>query len=408
MQHTRHFPKSLRPRRRFPQQARFRTLYYWMRFYAAGLLRPVCPPRAARNVDVAREGVIFSWVAETEVVMKAAYYEGKRRVSVGPSATSSPASGQVQVRVSHCGICGSDLHMFYGDMDGRFRLPHIFGHESSGTIAALGEGVSGFAPGDRVTVRPLDPCGQCPACRAGHSHVCQRLKVIGFDAPGALQTLWTVPAHTLHRLPESIPLRRAALIEPLSVACHDTRLAELAAGEYAVIEGGGPIGMLIALVARQLGARPLISEVNPFRIKLARDLGLDAVNPKEADLVQLVSERTKGAGADVVFEVSGSAAGAAMMTQLARVRGRIVIVAIFSEPPKVDLFRVFWRELRLLGTRVYEAQDFEQAIALAASGALPLDRLISEECSLENVEPALRRLEAGGEVMKILVRCAGD
>lgn len=340
--------------------------------------------------------------------MKAAYYEGKRHVRVGPSTPVPPGPGQVQVQVSHCGICGSDLHMFYGDMDRRFALPHIFGHESSGEIKAVGPDVPGFAPGDRVTVRPIDPCGKCPACRAGHSHVCQKLKFIGFDAPGALQTLWTVPAHTLHRLPNSIPLRRAALVEPLSVACHDVRLSGLAAGEFAVIEGGGPIGMLIALVARHLGATPLISEVNPFRIKLARELGLEAVNPKEMDLVQLVTERTGGAGTDVVFEVSGSAAGASLMTQLARVRGRIVIVAIFAEPPKVDLFRVFWRELRLLGTRVYEPQDFEQAIALADSGAIPLDRLISEECGLEDVETALRRLEAGGDVMKILVRCGEE
>ncbi|MGH9328643.1 MAG: zinc-dependent alcohol dehydrogenase [Terriglobia bacterium] len=341
-------------------------------------------------------------------MLKAAHYEGNRAVRVGACTAIPPAPGEVQVRVSHCGICGSDLHMFYGEMDRRVRMPHVFGHESSGTIAAVGQGVSGFAAGDRVTVRPIDPCGECPACRAGHSHVCQRLKFIGFDTPGALQSLWTVSAHTLHRLPDSLPLRKAALVEPLSVACHDVRLAGVKKGEYVIVQGGGPIGVLIALVARNSGAKVLISEVNPFRLSLARELGFEAVNPQEADLVRQVTDQTGTAGADVVFEVSGSAAGAEMMTQLARVRGRMVVVAIFSQPPKVDLFRVFWRELRLLGTRVYEPQDFEQAISLAASGALPLDRLITEECPLEAVEGALRRLESGGEVMKILVRCSED
>lgn len=339
-------------------------------------------------------------------MLKAAYYEGNRSIRVGNCISTPPSAGQVQIRVSHCGICGSDLHLFHGDMDHRVRVPQVFGHEMSGAIAAVGEDVKGFAPGDHVTVRPLDPCGACPACQAGNSHVCQRLKFIGIDAPGALQALWTVPAHTLHRLPESLPLQKAALVEPLAVACHDVRLAGVKAGEYVVIQGGGPIGMLIAIVARSAGARVLISEMNPFRLKLARELGFDAVNPTETDIVKYVTDQTRTAGADVVFEVSGSAAGAESMTQLARVRGRIVIVAIFSQIPKVNLFQFFWRELRLLGARVYEPEDFERAIALAASGSLPLDRLISEVQPLEGLDTALHRLESGGEVMKILIQCS--
>jgi (R,R)-butanediol dehydrogenase/meso-butanediol dehydrogenase/diacetyl reductase len=338
--------------------------------------------------------------------MKAAYYEGKRAIRVDDCIPVAPGSGQVQIRVSHCGICGSDLHLFHGDMDHRVHVPQVFGHEMSGTILAVGNGVSDFALGEHVTVRPLDSCGACPACRAGNSHVCQRLKFIGIDAPGALQGLWTVPVHTLHRLPPSLSLQEAALIEPLSVACHDVRLGEVRAGEYVVIQGGGPIGMLIALVCGHIGARVLITELNPFRLKLARELGLPALNPQETDIAKYVVDQTGTAGADVVFEVSGSPAGAEMMTKLARVRGRIVVVAIFSEAPTVNLFQFFWRELRLLGARVYEPQDFERAIALAASGVLPLSRLVTEVCPLEDLESALHRLESGGEVMKILVRCS--
>ena len=128
-----------------------------------------------------------------------------------------------------------------------------------------------------MTVRPLDPCGKCPACAAGRSHICHNLKFIGIDAPGALQGLWTAPAHTLHRLPESLSLEHGALIEPLAVACHDVRMGEVAGGDYVVVQGGGPIGVLIALVARSKGARVAISEVNPFRLKLAAELGLNAV-----------------------------------------------------------------------------------------------------------------------------------
>jgi len=338
--------------------------------------------------------------------MRAAFYEGQERIRIGSCVPVQPAPGQVQIEVSHCGICGTDLHIFHGKMDHRVTFPQVLGHEMSGTIRAIGDGVSGWAVGDRVTVRPLDPCGACPACRNGHSHICQKLKFIGIDAPGAMQSLWTVPAHTLHRLPDNLSLQQGALIEPLAVACHDVRMGELKAGEYAVVQGGGPIGLLIALVARSAGARVIVTEVNPFRIQLAQELGLDVVNPRETDLVELVNDQTGGAGADVVFEVSGSAAAVEMMTKLPRVRGRIVMVAIHSEPPKVDLFRFFWRELKLLGARVYEPEDFEQAIALAACGNLPLDRVVTKVLPLEGLESAFREMESGGDVMKVLVRCS--
>ncbi|MFN3325649.1 MAG: zinc-binding dehydrogenase [Bryobacteraceae bacterium] len=340
--------------------------------------------------------------------MRAAFYEGHRTIRIGDCHPVPPGAGQVQIQVSHCGICGTDLHIFHGNMDHRVTFPQVIGHEMSGVIRAVGEGVAEWAAGDRVTVRPLDPCGVCPACRAGHSHICQKLKFIGIDAPGAMQGIWTVPAHTLHRLPENLSLEHGALIEPLAVACHDVRLGEVKPGEFAVVLGGGPIGVLVALVAKHQGARVVVSEVNPFRLRLAAELGLEAVNPTETDLIALVEQETGGAGADVVFEVSGSVAGAEVMTKLARVRGRLVVVAIFAKPPQVDLFRFFWRELRMTGARVYEPEDFDQAIEIAACGALPIARLITDVVPLDGLERAFHQMESGGQVMKILVECSGE
>jgi 2-desacetyl-2-hydroxyethyl bacteriochlorophyllide A dehydrogenase len=340
--------------------------------------------------------------------MKAAYYEGHETIRIGECVPAPPGRGEVQIRVSHCGICGTDLHIFHGKMDHRVKLPQIVGHEMSGTIEALGEGVAGWLPGDRVTVRPLDHCGQCPACRAGHSHICQRLKFIGIDSPGAMQGLWTVPAHTLHRLPASLSFRQGALIEPIAVACHDVRLGEVKAGEYVVVQGGGPIGLLVALAAKSAGANVVVSEINSYRLGLAGELGLGTVNPRDTDLVEYVNAQTGGAGADVVFEVTGTAAGADLMTKLPRTRGRIVVVAIFSEPPKVELFKFFWRELKMLGARVYEPQDFEQAIELAASGTVPLNRIVTKVLPLAELGSGFREMERGGEVMKILIECSAE
>ena len=336
--------------------------------------------------------------------MQAAYYEGNRTITTGASVPQTPGPGEVRINVAYCGICGTDLHIYLGHMDKRVKMPQIMGHEMSGVIAEIGADVTGWQVGDRVVVRPLAPCGHCPACKAGHSHICYNLKFLGIDTPGALQGSWTVPAYTLHALPDDLPLDKAALIEPLAVACHDVRLGDVQPGEHVVVIGGGPIGTLVALVAQQAGANVIVSEVNAFRVNLAREIGLDAVNPQEIDLVALVNERTGGAGADVVFEVSGSAAGAAVMTDLLRTRGRIVIVAIFSQAPPVDLHRFFWRELQLRGARVYEPEDFEKAIDLAARDVLPLERIVSAKEPLANLGAVFEQIAADPKLMKVLIK----
>lgn len=337
--------------------------------------------------------------------MKAAYYGGPRQIDIRECVPVSPATGQVRIRVSHCGICGTDLHVYLGDLDHRIRMPEVIGHEGSGTIAELGPGVEGFAVGDPVVVMPIISCGACPACRAGNYHVCHQLKVIGIEAPGAMQASWTVPAHLLFPLPRTMEMQQAALIEPVAVACHDIRLGELQPGEYAVVLGGGPIGALIAIVAKHKGARVLVTEINPFRIAMLRRLGLEVVDPRDGKWVDRVMDETGGAGADVVFEVTGVAAGAEMMTKVAKVRGRIVIVGVFAKPAPVDIYRIFARELRLLGARVYQREDFAEAIEIVASGAIPGHELITNVMPLDQLRHGLDQMATGGDVMKILIDC---
>lgn len=335
--------------------------------------------------------------------MKAAFYQRDRHIAIGACEPVPPRVGEVQLQVSHTGICGTDLHIFHGVMDARVSMPQIMGHEMSGIVHAVGTGVEGVKEGDRVTVMPLDPCGDCPACQAGHSHICHNLKFLGIDTPGSFQSYWTVPAHTIYHLPANLSLVHGALIEPLAVACHDVRLAELKAGDYVVVLGGGPIGMLVALVAQEAGANVLLSEINPYRVDLAKSLNFEAINPQETDIVQHVIEKTDGAGADVVFEVSGSEAAAQVMTELLRTRGLAVIVAIFGKAPPVNLFRFFWRELRMIGVRVYESEDFDRAIDLAATGKIPIDRLITSIRPLAALQSGFEDMEQGGDVMKILL-----
>ena len=166
-----------------------------------------------------------------------------------------PAPDEVSIRVSYCGICGTDMHVFHGNMDDRIGFERVIGHEMSGTVMAVGRDCNDIEPGNKVVVRPLDHCGECPACNSGLSHICHNLKFLGLDTNGAMQEIWTVPAHTLHILPDNIKMEHAALIEPLAVACHDVRLSELKEGEDALVIGGGPIGALVAMMARDAGGK---------------------------------------------------------------------------------------------------------------------------------------------------------
>ncbi len=334
--------------------------------------------------------------------MKAAYYEGNKTFRIGDSKPASPGPGEVRVKVAYCGICGTDIHIFHGAMDKRVKIPQVIGHEASGVVAEVGPGVTNVIPGDPVVIRPLDNRAEVPADR-GQSHICRGLKFLGIDSAGAFQQSWTVPAFTLHKAPAVVDLKLAALAEPLAVACHDVRLGAVQAGELVVVMGAGPIGMLVALVARAAGANVIVSEISEYRLNFARSVGLEAVHPGQVDLKALCDQRSNGSGADVVFEVSGAKSAALSMTDLLAIRGRVVLVAIYPQPVELNLFHFFWKELRLQGARVYEPQDYERALSLIASKELPLERMITKVEPLDRIQQAFTDLETNPNAMKILI-----
>lgn len=338
--------------------------------------------------------------------VKAAIYQGGRSVRIGVSFARTPQAGEVRIRVSHCGVCGTDLHVFLGDLDARVKPPQIIGHETSGVIEEVGPDVTAWKPGDRVTVLPVISCSICPTCRAGHGHVCPKLRVLGVDDVGGMQSSWTVPAKNCFRLPDAMSLAHGALIEPLAVACHDVLLAKIERGEKALVIGGGPIGALCALVARHDGAEVAVVEVNPFRIDLMRRIGLTVVNPKETAVEGFVADWTNGEGCDLAFEVSGTQPGADLMTDIVLPKGRIVLVSVYGFRPQVTLYKFFARELSLIGVRLYNAADFDRAITLAASGALPLTDVITATEPIDRLQAVFEDLTSGGPAMKVLIECS--
>lgn len=337
--------------------------------------------------------------------MTATRYEGNKKISVVEGCKKAPKANEVTVEIAYSGICGTDLHIFHGVMDERVGKPHIMGHECSGVIEAVGSDVSGLSIGDKVVVRPLDPCGTCYACQHGMSHICYNLNFMGVDTDGSMQSYWTVPASTIHKIPQDMDLKNAALVEPVAVAVHDVNRSGLKAGDKAVVIGGGPIGILVALVAKSFGADVVISEINPFRLGFAKDLGIDTVNPTEKDLVTYVNTWTDGVGADVCFEVSGSKPGAMVMTEVVKTRGKVVLVGIYGQPAEVNLKQMWLREVELIGARVYEDIDYDLAIDLVAKNDYSFDKLITKVAPLEELQDILDGMDTDQQGMKVLVKC---
>ncbi len=333
--------------------------------------------------------------------MRAMFYEGARSFRAGAAPVPVPGPGEALLRVRRVGICGTDLHIFQGHLDHRVPRGGILGHE---TVAEVVEAAaaSGFRTGDRVIVEPLEFCGRCRACTMGAPYLCYSLKVLGVDLPGGLQQYWAVPAARLLRVPDALPDDHAALLEPLAVATHDVRRAEVKPGDAVLVFGGGPIGALIAMVCRHRGARVAVAEVNRFRLEMLRGLGLTTVGP-DADVVKWANEWTGGEGVDVAFEVTGNPAAVRPVTDVVRVLGTVSIVAIHAEPVPVNLYQMFARELVMHGSRLYAREDWEEAIRLAAAGSVTLAPLVSRKIPLESLAEGMELALGGGPVMKVLI-----
>ena len=339
--------------------------------------------------------------------MTAAYYIGQGQLEFRSCEPRPPGASEVRIDVAYAGVCGSDLSIYRGHRDERMSLPTVIGHEMSGTIAAVGAAVGKWKAGDRVAVLPFETCGRCRACQQDHPNICYKMVFFGVESAGAFQDSWTVPAHTLHRLPEEISLYHAALVEPVSVAMHAVRTSGLKQGDFAVVLGGGPIGLLTALVAKYRGGRILLSELNPFRVDFARAMGIEVVDPTGEDLQEAVRQATDGSGADIVFEVSGSQAAATIMSELLCTRGLMLVVAVFGEPPRINLKSCFMRELRLQAVRCYTHEDFDDAIDLIASGQYPFERMITGEAQVDELADVFHEMESGAPVMKTLLKIGG-
>ena len=335
--------------------------------------------------------------------MKAVVYRGKEDIAVEERPVPVPGEGEVVIRVRRAGICGTDMSIVAG-LHPRAKPSLVMGHEFVGTIETAGSSADAdLQPGDRVVVEPLISCGTCYACRAGFAHVCQRLGLYGIDVDGAFAEFVKVAADKTFKIPDSLPDQAAALIEPLAVAVHSVRLSALKVGDAACVLGGGPIGLLTALVASQVGLRDLLLvEQQPFRIQVARQFGLSTFDSSEGDVVEEIQRRTDGRGVDVVFEAAGAAATMLAAPRLCCIRGEIVQISMPKTPREMDIVALTFRELTLKGVRVYDAHDFQRAIALASQWPYDLAKLASDPYPLDQAQEAFSVARQGDRAMKVI------
>lgn len=337
--------------------------------------------------------------------MKVAIYPKKGTIEMAEREIPEIGFGEALVEVRYAGICGSDVHVWQGHHP-TATYPRIPGHEFSGVlIKAEGELRSGVRIGDHVVVQPYSSCGICEPCFTGKDNVCRKLSILGIHQDGCFAQYVRVPLNKIYKLPDSVPLKMGALTEPLAVAVHDVRTSGLKMGQKALVIGGGPIGMLIALVAQYAGAEVAISEINDFRLDFARSLGVRTINPALEDLQKRTEEITNKNGFDVVFEVSGSRAGAACMTQTVKTGGTIMIVGMVSEPYPVDTGAVFAKELTMKGVRIHSQENFEGAVNILASGALnaKLEKLVTRMFTLDECVEAMEYQGNDQEHFKVLL-----
>ena len=331
--------------------------------------------------------------------MLAARYVGPNDIQPEQVDMPVPGRGEALLQVQACGFCGSDLNIVAGTHP-RAKAPLTIGHEVSCRVVSLDDASSDITVGDHVTVYPLISCGICHACRHGNAHVCRQLRLFGFDVDGGMAEFIKVPTAALMKLPEAMPSSVGALIEPLAVAVHGVGRADLSEVQLTVVLGAGPIGLLTALVARARGVpHVVISDVAAPRLALADSLGLASVHAGD-DLLARVMELSHGDGADVVFECAGHPSSAREMTTLVRPRGTIVNLGVFKKPAEVDLQAINFKELSLVGSRVYERRDFKDAIHLAMT--LPVSQIVSHAFPLTDVGLAFEQFQSS-EACKVLI-----
>jgi 2-desacetyl-2-hydroxyethyl bacteriochlorophyllide A dehydrogenase len=322
--------------------------------------------------------------------MKQASISGPRAFAISDVDVPEPAAGEVLVRVRNVGVCGSDLHFFRGE----FPVPpgFVLGHECSGEVAALGEGVTGLAKGDRAALELFSICLTCKQCRSGNYHLCPSRKANGLNVNGGLREYMAIPSYAVYKLPDEVDFELGALVEPLAVNVHGLRLVDLKFGERVAVLGAGTIGLLAVAASKAMGATYVACTArHAHQRAMAEALGADAVF---ADTPEGIGQMNAAVGgADVVVETVGGHANTLQdALTVVGVGGRICVLGAFTQPVQIHPIMFFIKEVRIFGSNCYgrpgRQSDYEIAIEIMRRHAERLRPVITHRFALEDVAEA--------------------
>ena len=337
--------------------------------------------------------------------MKAIRYLGAGKIAFEDAQEPVVTTGMAKIRVSHAGICGTDLNIYAGTHP-RAKAGLVMGHEFSGVVE---NDVGEYKKGDRVTVYPLISCGRCTPCKNGNAHVCNTLGLYGIDADGGFAEYALIPSENLVRLPNNVSMKLGAFIEPIAVAVHTLRETGFRSGDNALVFGAGAIGLCVALTLRLFGASDIVVvETEESRLALAKELGFTTLNPIKDDVVSYVKKQTNGDGFDVVYDCAGVQAVADTLFEAVKVKGNVVIVASYKKPAQLPLFQGMAKELSVRFVRVYRKKDVEIATRLAQMEKR-YEKIITHVLSAERAQDGFDLLFTKGTgAVKVMFNFGGD
>lgn len=339
--------------------------------------------------------------------MKCAVWNGKEpKLDIEMWPIPVPKDDEILVKVAYAGICGSDIHIINNGLPrSAITPPKIIGHEFSGVVEQIGEKVTDIKEGERVSANPIGACGECFYCRNKMENYCEKpSSIIRGPYQGSIAEYVLVRSKQIYKLPEEMSLKKAVLLEPMSIAVHAIEKAELSLGDVVVVIGAGPIGLLIGLMAMRGGASKVIfSEADEGRREFAKTFGFNlVVDPSKGDLKQIVFDNSNGKGADLCIEAVGSPALIEMCPTLVRHAGRVLLV---GWPPmnssiKLNPFLVYKYEIQIRGSQL-APYSFGKALRMLDS--FDVESLITHEFPLDSVSEAFD-VQKERKGMKIILK----
>lgn len=338
--------------------------------------------------------------------MKQAVLTAPETIEISQTGRPAIKPDEILMQVKNVGICGSDIHAYYGQHP-FMSFPIRLGHEMSGEIVELGAGVEGFQVGDLVTVMPQEFCGACEPCKSGRYNICNTLQVIGCQTPGAACEYLNVHAGLVKKIPAGIDARTAAMIEPAAVGVHAVRRCGSVAGKNVVVMGAGTIGNVTAQAAMAEGAKSvLITDLSDYRLALAHEqCGIPhAVNTGKYTMRQAVEMSFGGEGADIFFECVGVGATVNQAIECSKKGHSIVVVGVFGSRPEINLAWVQDRELSIVGALMYVEDEWDATTDYIGQGRIKMGPLLSRVFPFDQYQDAFRYIEKNKDAsLKVLI-----